>query len=104
MAGQKVRIGVLGASGYTGADLLRLLLCHPAAEIRVLTAERSAGKPVDAVFPPLAGVGLPDLVLVEDADWSQVVEVLCGLPPGSTQVIIAGLPEGTASRRDRDVQ
>jgi N-acetyl-gamma-glutamyl-phosphate reductase len=40
MVGDKVRIGILGASGYTGAELLRLLGDHPRAEIRALTAER----------------------------------------------------------------
>ena len=37
----KIRIGILGASGYTGAELLRLLVRHPQAEIRLLTGERS---------------------------------------------------------------
>ena len=41
---QKVRIGVLGASGYTGADLVRLALAHPAMEITALTANSHAGK------------------------------------------------------------
>ena len=40
----KAKIGVLGASGYTGSDLVRLLLRHPRAEIVLLTADRSAGK------------------------------------------------------------
>ena len=41
-----VKIGILGASGYTGAELLRLLGDHPRAEIRALTAERQAGKAI----------------------------------------------------------
>jgi N-acetyl-gamma-glutamyl-phosphate reductase len=53
MVGDKVRIGILGASGYTGAELLRLLGDHPRAEIRALTAERQAGKPVAEVWPHL---------------------------------------------------
>src|SRR6516165_8745623 len=46
----KTKIGVLGASGYTGAELLRLLLCHPKAQIVLLTAERRAGKTMAEVF------------------------------------------------------
>ena len=61
-APEKFRIAVLGASGYTGAELLRLLRYHPRAEIRALTADRQAGKPIGAVFPHLAGEDLPDLV------------------------------------------
>ena len=40
----KAKIGVLGASGYTGAELVRLLLRHPRVEIALLTADRRAGK------------------------------------------------------------
>ena len=53
MTANAIRIGILGASGYTGAELLRLLLRHPAAEIRLLTAERQAGKDIAEVFPQL---------------------------------------------------
>ena len=53
---ERVRIGILGASGYTGAELLRLLGDHPRAEIRALTAERQAGKPIGEVFPQLAAL------------------------------------------------
>ena len=93
MGDTQLRIGVLGASGYTGADLVRLLLRHPDAEIRVLTADRHAGKPLAAVFPHLDGFGLPDLIKVDDADWSQVDVVFCGLPHGTTQEVIAALPD-----------
>ena len=51
----KAKIGVLGASGYTGAELVRMLLRHPRAEIVLLTAERSAGKAMrDGVSAVLA--------------------------------------------------
>ena len=87
-----VRIAVLGASGYTGAELLRLLLCHPAAEIRVLTAERQAGKPMAEIFPQLAPFKLPDTIKIDAVDWSEVDFVFCALPHGTTQEVIAGLP------------
>lgn len=83
----KIRIGVLGASGYTGADLVRLALCHPNMEITALTANSHAGKPMADVFPHLGFVDLPDLTTVEDADWGNVDAVFCGLPHGTTQEI-----------------
>ena len=92
MDGQTVRVGILGASGYTGGELLRLLLRHPRVRIALLTADRSAGKPIDTVFPHLAGYGLPMLTSVDQADWSAVDVVFCGLPHGTTQEIIAALP------------
>ncbi|MCG3119742.1 MAG: N-acetyl-gamma-glutamyl-phosphate reductase [bacterium] len=51
----KIRIGIAGASGYTGGELLRILLRHPAAEIIVATSRRNAGKPVFAVHADLLG-------------------------------------------------
>lgn len=84
---QKIRIGVLGASGYTGADLVRLAVCHPNMDITILTANSHAGKPMADVFPHLGFVELPNLTTIEDADWSKVDAVFCGLPHGTTQEI-----------------
>ena len=88
----KIRIGILGASGYTGAELLRLLVRHPQAEIRLLTGERSAGKPIAQVFPHLDGYGLPDLVGLEEAKTDGIDLIFCALPHGTTQKVIAALP------------
>jgi N-acetyl-gamma-glutamyl-phosphate reductase len=87
-----VRIAILGASGYTGAELLRLLAAHPRIEVTALTAERSAGKAIEEVFPHLWGRALPRLVKNEDVDWSLVDFVFCALPHGTTQEVIARLP------------
>lgn len=56
----KLRIAIVGSSGYTGGELFRILLHHPAAEITAVTSERSAGKPITDIFPHLAK--LTDLV------------------------------------------
>jgi len=52
---KKVRIGIAGASGYTGGELMRILLQHPLAEIRAATSRRNAGKPVSDVHADLLG-------------------------------------------------
>ncbi|HYM31924.1 MAG TPA: N-acetyl-gamma-glutamyl-phosphate reductase [Candidatus Cybelea sp.] len=91
-AKQKLRVAIVGASGYTGAEALRLLARHPYVELKALTADRRAGEPIDAVFPHLAGLGLPDLVALEQMDWSGIDVAFCGLPHGTTQEIIAKLP------------
>ena len=67
----KAKIGVLGASGYTGAELVRMLLRHPRAEIVLLTAERSAGKAMRDVFPQFSPFDLPKLVAIEGLDWAK---------------------------------
>ncbi len=89
---EKIKVGVLGASGYTGADLVRLLATHPNTSTEVLTANQHAGKPMRAVYPHLRMLDLPDLIRIEDADWSGLDVIFCGLPHGTTQEIVAGLP------------
>lgn len=88
----KVKIAILGASGYTGAELVRLLSQHPGAAIHIVTADRRAGQKMIDVFPHLGDVPLPDLVSIDDADFSVVDSVFCCLPHGTTQNVIAGLP------------
>ncbi len=85
-------IGILGASGYTGAELLRLLLAHPNVTLAALTANRNAGQPVAALLPHLAGLPLPDLCRNEDVNYDKIDLVFCALPHGATQDVIAKLP------------
>ena len=89
----KAKIGVLGASGYTGAELLRLLIRHPRVETVLLTADRRAGKTVADVFPQFAPYDLPVLTSIEGADWKKAGLDLafCALPHGTTQRVIADL-------------
>lgn len=97
-APSKVRVGILGASGYTGVELLRLLAQHPRVEVSVLTGERSAGQSMGTVFPQFAfgssAASLPDLVKNDEvADWASVADVVfCCLPHATTQAIISKLP------------
>ena len=78
---------MLGASGYTGADLVRLLARHPNVEIAALTANTHAGKAMAEVFPHFFMLDLPRLVEWEKVDWTAVDAVFCGLPHGTTQEI-----------------
>lgn len=87
------RTAILGASGYTGAELLRLLQNHPHFEIVALTGETQAGKEMAAVYPHLRARHLPKLVKHTEVDFSQIDFVFCCLPHGTTQEIIAGLPQ-----------
>lgn len=86
-----VNAALLGASGYTGADLLRLGVQHPGLNFVALTANTHAGKPMSSVFPHLASAGLPDLVANEEVDWSKVDVVFCGLPHGHSQKMVADI-------------
>ena len=81
----KTRIAILGASGYSGAETLRLVRGHPGLAIAVLCADRRAGEDIGAVFPHLAGLGLPRLTRIEAVDWTGIDAVFCCLPHGTTQ-------------------
>jgi N-acetyl-gamma-glutamyl-phosphate reductase len=89
----KTRIAVLGASGYTGAELLRLLIRHPHVEIVLLTADRRAGQHMGDVFPQFSPYALPQLVSIEGTDWTTagLDLVFCALPHATTQKVIKEL-------------
>ncbi|MGO8826551.1 MAG: N-acetyl-gamma-glutamyl-phosphate reductase [Acidimicrobiales bacterium] len=87
-----MKAGIIGASGYTGAELLRLLAVHPAIEVAVATAHSHAGEPVGAHTPSLAAA-YPGLVYEEsDAALLDGLDlVFCALPHGESQRIVPGL-------------
>jgi N-acetyl-gamma-glutamyl-phosphate reductase len=92
MSETKITIAVLGASGYTGAEMLRIAATHSAMHIVALTAERRAGQEVGAVYPHLAGMDLPPMCKIEEMGWQGVDAVFCCLPHATTQEVVAGLP------------
>ena len=88
----QIKVAILGASGYTGAELVRLLALHPHARIAAMTGERKAGQAMAAVFPHLGGLELPDLVAIDALEFTGIDAVFCALPHGTTQEVIAALP------------
>ena len=84
------KIGVLGASGYTGSECVRLLLRHPQVEIALLTADRKAGQEMREVFAQFSPYKLPKLVSLEGLDWPglDLDLVFCALPHATTQKVI----------------
>jgi N-acetyl-gamma-glutamyl-phosphate reductase len=86
------QIAILGASGYTGAELVRLLASHPSFRIAALSADRKAGLPMAEVFPFLRHLDLPTLQKIDEIDFSRVDLCFCALPHATTQNVIAALP------------
>lgn len=86
------RIAILGASGYTGAELVRLIATHPSMRIVALSADRKAGMPMAEVFPFLRHLDLPVLQKIDEIDFSNVDLCFCALPHATTQEVIARLP------------
>jgi N-acetyl-gamma-glutamyl-phosphate reductase len=91
----KAKIGVLGASGYTGSELVRLLLRHPRVELVLLTADRKAGQEMRTVFPQFSPFNLPTLVSIESIDWKKAAldVAFCALPHATTQKVLSELLE-----------
>ena len=87
-------IAILGASGYTGAELIRLISGHSSMKIKALGGNSKAGQPLSAVFPHLRHLDLPDLVKMEEIDFSAIDLCFCALPHKTSQEVISALPAG----------
>ena len=85
---------VLGASGYAGGELLRLLAGHPALDLVAAAASRSAGRPVAELHPNLSGWGVADLIDTGAALAHDVDVLFSCLPSGE----LAPLLEGASAR------
>ena len=86
MGSESLRVAVLGASGYSGLELLRLVLRHPRLELAVATSEQRAGRPVGDAFPSLRGL---TNVAFEALDADAI--------PGRADVAMSCLHHGTAA-------
>ncbi|MFG6590943.1 N-acetyl-gamma-glutamyl-phosphate reductase [Sulfitobacter sp. 1A12157] len=86
-------IAILGASGYTGAELIRLIAGHSSMQIKALGANSKAGQSMAEVFPHLRHLDLPTLVTIEEIDFSQIDLCFCALPHKTSQEVIAALPK-----------
>lgn len=88
----QLRIAVLGASGYTGADLVRLALTHPRLEIAALSANAKAGQTMAQVWPHLAPYpALPRLCKAEEIDWAGIDVVFGCLPHAASAELLSGI-------------
>ena len=85
-ATNRVKVGILGASGYSGIEAVRLLAGHPFVELSVLTSEHYAGREVAEVYRHLAGVDLPPFE-----------ELRTDLIKGRAEVVFSCLPEKVAT-------
>lgn len=86
------KIAIIGASGYTGAELVRLIAGHADLEIAALVANSKAGQTMAAVYPHLRHLPLPPLVTLAEVDFSHIDLCFCALPHKTSQEVIAALP------------
>lgn len=86
------KVIILGASGYTGAELVRLIASHSGMKIIALSADRKAGLRMEDVFPHLRHIVLPILQKIEDIKMNEADLVFCALPHATSQAVISTLP------------
>ena len=86
-----IRIGIVGGTGYTGVELLRILAGHPQGEVRVITSRREAGTAVAAIFPSLRGL--------YDLDYSDPAAVNLR----DCDVVFFATPHGVAMAQAREL-
>ena len=87
-----MKTAVIGASGYAGGELLRLLAIHPHFEVTVVSAHSNAGEQVTSVHPQLQSYAGRQFVTVDSIDFSQVELVFLALPHGESAALIAKIP------------
>jgi N-acetyl-gamma-glutamyl-phosphate reductase len=86
---ERIKTAIVGASGYTGMELLRLLLVHPQVELVAATSRQEAGKPVHSVFPRFRGAPGAELAFIEpDPD---------AIAATGAKVAFLALPHGVAA-------
>jgi N-acetyl-gamma-glutamyl-phosphate reductase len=87
--GNKTKVAVIGASGYVGEELVRLLLRHPRAELVAVTSRQFAGKPVAEVFPRFSHLEKTSELRFSEPDLEQ--------PGQRAEIIFLALPHGRAA-------
>ena len=102
---KKISVAVIGASGYAGLELVRLLVRHPGCELVALTSREWAGQPFSQVFPALAGIcDLPFEAPDPEAIAARADVVFTSVPHQTAMEVVppllaAGLPGGGPERR-----
>jgi len=87
-----MKTAVIGASGYAGGELLRLLATHPHFEVTVVSAHSNAGEQVTSVHPQLQSYSGREFVSVDSINFADIELVFLALPHGESAALIAKLP------------
>lgn len=93
MSAKTYKVGIIGATGYTGAELLRLLSSHPHVEVTMITSRSEKGKPVADLYPSLRGVTSLRFVEPDVEQLTQCDVVFFATPHNVSQKMVPALIE-----------
>ena len=105
-----IKAAILGASGYTGAELVRILSQHPEFKVSMLSGDSKSGLNYGEVYPSLNHLKMPKLVPIEEIDFDGQDIIFCALPHKKSANIIKYIPNNikvidlSADFRLRDVK
>ena len=89
-----MKTAVVGASGYAGGELLRLLALHPRFKVVAISAHSNAGELITSVHPHLASYFGKNFIPVSEIDFAQVELAFIALPHGESAALVASIPSG----------
>lgn len=95
-APRRLPVGIIGGTGYTGGELINLLLAHPVFELTAVTAREKAGTPVAAHWPHLAGLTGLDFIAPDRLDATTLEVVFCATPHAAAMAVVPKLLEAGA--------
>ncbi len=88
-----LKIAIAGATGYTGLQLIKILLRHPKVKISYLCAQKSIGKKISFFDNTIKSKGLPKISKINKIDWSNINVLFTALPNGEAQKIAKNIPK-----------
>ena len=89
----RINTAILGSTGYTGIELIRLLNFHKKAEIKYLISKSNYGKKISDFYPGLIFKNYPKLVKFSQVDWKKIDVIFLCLPTGESKKIITKIPK-----------
>lgn len=95
---KKIKVAIIGASGYTGCELIRILSDHSQVQISYLIANNNAGQKISSLYPQFSNIDLPILSKLEDVDFSNLDAVFGCLPHGSSHSIFEEILRKSANK------
>lgn len=89
---QNLNVSIVGASGYTGIELVRILLHHPNVSIKQIIANNNSGKYLNEIYPHFKNEKTLKLISLKEAKWDNTDVIFLCLPHTASQKIIRELP------------